>query len=98
MEARSPKDLRDTGDKIRGFLGEDAVIALASKSDGKALLLVTVGKSLSDRFHAGSLIGRMAGELGCKGGGRPDLAQAGGPRAENIQKALDLARSMVLEG
>jgi alanyl-tRNA synthetase len=82
-----PKSLRDFSDKIRDRM-KKAVIALGSVADGKAVLLVAVTKDIADRYHAGEIIKGMAEVVGGKGGGRPDLAQAGGPEGEKIEEAL----------
>ncbi len=84
-----PKSLRDFSDKIRDRM-KKAVIALGSVADGKAVLLVAVTKDIVDRYHAGEIIKGMAEVVGGKGGGRPDLAQAGGPDADKINDAMEV--------
>ena len=54
----------------------------------KAMLVVTVSKGLTDRYKAGDLIRPVAEVIGGKGGGRPDMAQAGGPHVEKLDEAL----------
>jgi alanyl-tRNA synthetase len=98
IAAASPKDLREAGDLIRERLGASYVIALASESGGKAILLAAVAKDLQGRFKAGEIVARMAVPVGGKGGGRPDLAQAGGPGVEGIDSALAAARVFVEKG
>ncbi|MDR1039390.1 MAG: alanine--tRNA ligase [Deltaproteobacteria bacterium] len=98
VEAASPKDLREAGDLIRERLGASYVLALAAESGGKAILLAAVAKDLQGRFKAGDIVSRMAGPVGGKGGGRPDLAQAGGPGVDGIDGALAAARAFVAEG
>jgi alanyl-tRNA synthetase len=84
-----PKALRDLGDKFRDKLKAPAAVGLAAKSpDQKASLLVTVTEDLVDKLPAGRLIGPMAAAVGGKGGGKSRLAQAGGPDAGNLEKAL----------
>ncbi|MDR1166857.1 MAG: alanine--tRNA ligase [Deltaproteobacteria bacterium] len=93
--ASSPKELRDLGDRLRDILGPWSVIALAAVVDGKALLLAMAGAEARTRVKAGELIAQMAQAVGGKGGGRPDLAQAGGPLTDRIPAALDLAKDIV---
>jgi alanyl-tRNA synthetase len=68
---------------------------LGSPADGKANLLVAVTKDLTGRLHAGNLIRVLAEQVGGKGGGRPDLAQAGGNRPELLAQALDGAGELI---
>ncbi|MEN6349732.1 MAG: DHHA1 domain-containing protein, partial [Syntrophomonas sp.] len=77
------KILRDFGDKLRDKL-ESGIILLAAKAEGKALLLCMVTKDLAGKFHAGNIIKELAPIVGGKGGGRPDMAQAGGTQPENL--------------
>jgi len=64
------------------------VIALGSVQDGKVALLVAVTKDVVGRVRAGDLIKEMAAEIGGTGGGRPELAQAGGKNPERLDAAL----------
>ncbi len=82
------RTLRDLGDKIKGKI-KSGVILLGSKMEDKAMLLCMVTKDLTDRYHAGNIIKEIAPIVGGSGGGRPDMAQAGGPKPENVQQALD---------
>jgi len=77
------KTLRDFGDKLRDKL-ESGIILLAAKLDDKALLLCMVTKDLAGKFHAGNIIKELAPIVGGKGGGRPDMAQAGGTQPDNL--------------
>jgi alanyl-tRNA synthetase len=95
VKADSPKALRELSDRLREILGPSSLLALGAASSGKALLLVSVGKDLVGRYHAGDLISQMAPLVGGKGGGRPDLAQAGGPGATSIEKALEAFLGLV---
>lgn len=82
------KDLRGMADDAKKALGS-GVVAIATSGDGKAALVVGVTKDLVDRLDAVSLVKEGAVALGGKGGGgRPDMAQAGGPNADAIQDAL----------
>ena len=81
------KTLRDFGDKLRDKMAS-GVILLGSKADDKALLLCMVTKDLAGKFHAGNIIKELAPIVGGKGGGRPDMAQAGGTQPENMGQAI----------
>jgi alanyl-tRNA synthetase len=87
VEAPDVKTLRDFGDKLRDKM-HTGVILLGSKVEGKAMLLCMVTKDLASRYHAGNIIKAVAPVVGGSGGGRPDMAQAGGPHPENLEKAL----------
>ena len=81
------KSLRDFGDKLRDKM-ESGIILLGSKAGEKALLLCMVTKDLAGKYHAGNIIKELAPLVGGSGGGRPDMAQAGGTQPENLGKAL----------
>ncbi|HOJ51866.1 MAG TPA: alanine--tRNA ligase [Syntrophales bacterium] len=88
VEAPDVQTLRDYGDKVRDRLGS-GIILLGSRADGKALLLCMVTKDLAERFHAGEIVKQIAPLVGGKGGGRPEMAQAGGPMADKLEMALE---------
>jgi len=81
------KALRDLADKLRDRIGR-GVVALASEQDGKAILLVAVTKDLVSKVKAGDLVREGAKLVGGSGGGKPELAQAGGPDPAGIDGAL----------
>jgi alanyl-tRNA synthetase len=81
------KSLRELADKLRDKLGK-GVVALGAEADGKAILLVAVTKDLTARVKAGDLVKEGAKLVGGSGGGKPDMAQAGGPDAAGLEKAL----------
>jgi alanyl-tRNA synthetase len=85
--------MRDLGDKIRDRM-EQGVVVLASAADDRAQLLVMVTKTVS-QHHAGNLVKELAPVVGGKGGGRPDMAQAGGRETANIDAALHQARTLL---
>ncbi len=87
VEASDAKTLRDFGDKLRDRL-RSGIILLGSRSEGKAMLLCIVTKDLTKRYHAGNIIKAVAPVVGGSGGGRPDMAQAGGQKPEFLEKAL----------
>jgi alanyl-tRNA synthetase len=82
------KTLRDVGDKLRDRI-QSGIILIGSKAGDKAMLLCLVTKDLTGRYHAGNIIKEIAPIVGGSGGGRPDMAQAGGTKPENLQQALD---------
>ncbi|MDQ7031923.1 MAG: alanine--tRNA ligase [Desulfonauticus sp.] len=86
--------LRSVMDKLRSKLNS-GVILLASQYQGKALLLLAVSKDLHSRFTAPALIKDVAKEIGGGGGGRPDLAQAGGPKGEKIDLAIKKLKQII---
>jgi alanyl-tRNA synthetase len=79
--------LRELAEKLRDKLG-NAVVLVGAASGDKAMLVLTVSKSLTDRYKAGDLIRPIAQMLGGSGGGRPDMAQAGGTDVSKIDEAL----------
>ena len=81
------QDLRLLSDKVRNTMPK-GVIAVGSAADGKVSLFVTVSKDLTSRLNAGDFIKEMAGEVGGSGGGRPEVAQAGGKNPEKLGQAL----------
>jgi alanyl-tRNA synthetase len=83
-----PKALRETVDQLKNKL-KKAIVAIATTDGNKVSLIVGVSKDLTDRFNAGQLVNRLAVQVGGKGGGRPDMAQAGGSQPENLNKALE---------
>ena len=82
-----PKMLRTMVDDLKNQLGT-AVIVLATVSEGKVSLIAGVSKDVTDRVKAGELVGMVAQQVGGKGGGRPDMAQAGGTDAQALPAAL----------
>lgn len=89
-----PKMLRTMVDDLKNQLGS-AVIVLATVADGKVSLISGVTKDLTDRVKAGELVGELAQQVGGKGGGRPDMAQAGGTDAQALPAALAGVESWV---
>jgi alanyl-tRNA synthetase len=82
------KTLRDVGDKLRDKI-QSGIILIGGRTGDKAMLLCLVTKDLTGRYHAGNIIKQIAPIVGGSGGGRPDMAQAGGTKPENLQQALD---------
>ncbi|MDO8425883.1 MAG: alanine--tRNA ligase [Deltaproteobacteria bacterium] len=96
VEAGDAKELREMADTLRAKLGS-GIVVLASQQDTKALLLAAVTRDLTKRFSAGEIIKRIAPAVGGKGGGKEDLAQAGGPNPEKIDEAIELAYKAIEE-
>ena len=89
--------LRDLGDQLKEKIGE-GVVVLASGSDGKVSLMVTATEgAMKQGAHAGNLVKAIAGLVGGGGGGRPNMAQAGGKNPAGIKDALVKAKE-TLEG
>ena len=85
----SPKTLREVGDKLRDDMGS-GVAVLGGEINSKAALLAIVSKDLTKRIKAGDLINKVAATVGGKGGGRPDMAQAGGSMPDKMNEAISL--------
>jgi alanyl-tRNA synthetase len=89
--------LRDLGDQLKTKLGE-GVVVIASESDGKVnLIAMATEEAMKKGAHAGNLIKAIAGKVGGGGGGRPNMAQAGGKNPAGIPDAIAEAKS-ALEG
>jgi alanyl-tRNA synthetase len=86
--------LRELAEKLRDKLG-DSIVLVGSVAGPKAMLVLAVSKSLTDRFKAGELIRPIAQVLGGSGGGRPDMAQAGGTDVAKIDQALEKLYALV---
>jgi alanyl-tRNA synthetase len=88
------KTLRDFGDKLRDRL-QSGVILLGSKAGEKVMLLCMVTKDLTGKYHAGNIIKELAPLVGGSGGGRPDMAQAGGTQPENLGKVFPALEKLI---
>ncbi len=82
-----PKALRETVDQLKNKLGT-AVVLLISTAGGKVSIVAGVSKDLTDRIKAGELANMVATQVGGKGGGRPDMAMAGGSDVEAVPSAV----------
>jgi alanyl-tRNA synthetase len=94
VEADSPAALRELLDRFRDKI-RSGVMVLGSVSDGKVMLIAGVTRDLTQRFHAGQLIKQVSAVVGGSGGGRPDMAQAGGTQPENLDAALAKAFELI---
>ncbi len=96
MDGADAKTLRDAIDRFKDKL-QNAIVVLASVDDGKVRLAAGVTKNNTDRIRAGDLIKPVAEQVGGKGGGRPDFAQAGGTDASKLDAALESIPAWVAE-
>jgi len=96
LEGADPAALREAMDRLKDKLAP-AVIVLATTEDDKAKFVVGVTKDLTTKVNAGQLANHVAGQIGGKGGGRPDLAQAGGPDVAGLPAALASVQTWVAE-
>ncbi|MEO6421012.1 MAG: DHHA1 domain-containing protein, partial [Polyangiaceae bacterium] len=87
VDASDAGTLRELAEKLRDKLG-DAIVLVGAINGPKASLVLTVSKSLNDRYKAGDLIKGVALMIGGSGGGRPDMAQAGGTQLDKLDEAL----------
>ena len=87
LEGADVPTMRETMDKLKDKL-KSAAIVLASVADGKVTLIAGVTTNLTGRLKAGEIVNAVAQQVGGKGGGRPDLAQAGGSQPEHLPRAL----------
>jgi len=94
----SSKTLREIGDRVREKMGS-GVAVLGGILNGKAALLTLVSKDLTGKVKAGDIVSAAALIVGGKGGGRPDMAQAGGPMADKLPEAMksvpDVVRNLL---
>jgi alanyl-tRNA synthetase len=91
-----PAALRDLADRFKDRLAS-GIVVLGAESGGKALLIAVVTKDLVKRFHAGQIIKQVAAMVGGGGGGRPDMAQAGGTQPDKLDLALEKAVEIITE-
>ena len=88
------KSLRDTTDQLKNKLGT-AVVVLGTVIDGKVSLVAGVTKDITDRVKAGDVVNEAAQKVGGKGGGRPDMAMAGGNSPEQLDQAISHVKQYV---
>jgi len=96
VDAPDAKTLREFGDKVRDKI-KSGIVLLGSKVGKKGMLHCLVTKDLTDKFHAGNIVKEIAPIVGGSGGGRPDMAQAGGAKPEKLQEALDRLEEILQE-
>ena len=94
LDGADVKTLRETLDKLKEKL-KSAAIVLAAVGDGKVSLIAGVTADLTGKLKAGELVNHVAQQVGGKGGGRPDMAQAGGTDPEKLPAAMETVKSWV---
>ncbi|HEV2577835.1 MAG TPA: alanine--tRNA ligase [Acidobacteriaceae bacterium] len=97
VDALDKSQMRNLVDELRGKLGSGVVVLGAATSDGKVSLITGVTKDLTSRVQAGKVVGALAAKVGGRGGGRPDLAEAGGSDVAALDGVLAQAASVVGE-
>ncbi len=97
VEVDNPKAMRELSDTLRQRIGSGVVVLGARAGDKKAMLLALVTDDLTDRIKAGQLVKELAPLVGGGGGGRPDLAQAGGQNPQGLAQALAQVPRLVEE-
>jgi alanyl-tRNA synthetase len=96
VDALDKSQMRNLVDELRGKLGS-GVVVLGAAAEGKVSLIVGVTKDLTAKVQAGKIVGLLAAKVGGKGGGRPDLAEAGGSDVGALDAALASAKDVVRE-
>lgn len=97
VEVPNAESLRQLVDDLRGRIKEGIIILGAANKDKVLLVAAVTSKYVKEGFHAGKLIKQIASYCGGGGGGRPDMAQAGGKEPEKLQKALEMATQLIQE-
>ncbi|HEY1742684.1 MAG TPA: alanine--tRNA ligase [Granulicella sp.] len=96
VDALDKSQMRNLVDELRGKLGS-GVVVLGAATEGRVSLIVGVTKDLTAKLQAGKIVGQIAAKVGGKGGGRPDLAEAGGSDVAALDGALAGAAAVVAE-
>jgi len=96
LDGADAKGLRETLDKLKDKLGSAAIV-LSAVVDGKVSLIAGVTADLTAKVKAGELVNHVARQVGGKGGGRPDMAQAGGTDPAGLPAALASVRDWVAQ-
>ena len=94
VAVETPAALRNLADQFRDKI-KSGIVVLGSKAGSKAMLIAVVTRDLTDRYHAGNIVKEIAAVVGGRGGGRPDMAQAGGSQPENLEQALEKVYEVV---
>jgi alanyl-tRNA synthetase len=97
VDSLDKSQMRNLVDELRGKLGSGVVVLGAATSDGKVALITGVTKDLTSRVQAGKVVGALAAKVGGRGGGRPDLAEAGGSDVAALDGVLSQAAQVVGE-
>lgn len=96
VDADDVNQFREISDRLLERLG-DGVVVIGAEIGGKANLIVKVSGKLTDKVKAGDLIKELAAIVGGKGGGRPEMAQAGGPNVEKLDEAIRIAHTLEIK-
>jgi alanyl-tRNA synthetase len=91
VDGADAQALREAVDALKGKLGSAVIVLGAPTEEGKVILVAGVTPDLTARVKAGELVGQVAAQVGGKGGGRPDFAQAGGTEPGRLDAALATA-------
>ena len=94
LDGADPKSLPDALDRLKNKVGT-GIVVLGTVNDGKVGLIAGVTKDLTDRLHAGDIVNHVATQVGGKGGGRPDMARAGGSEPDALPAALESVEGFV---
>jgi alanyl-tRNA synthetase len=94
VSAEKPSALRDLADKFRDKI-QSGIVVLGSTEGAKVFLIAIVTKDLTNKYHAGEIIKKVASYVGGGGGGRPDMAQAGGDKPEYLDMALEKVHDII---
>ncbi|MFC6646993.1 alanine--tRNA ligase [Granulicella cerasi] len=97
VDALDKSQMRNLVDELRGKLGSGVVVLGAATDEGKVSLIAGVTKDLTGKVQAGKVVGALAAKVGGKGGGRPDLAEAGGSDVAALDATLQAAAEVVGE-
>jgi alanyl-tRNA synthetase len=90
-----PKALREVADQLRNKIGSGVIVLGGVADDGKVALVAAVTPDLTNKIHAGKIIGEVSGAIGGRGGGKPDMAQGGGSDAGKLDAALERVYALV---
>jgi alanyl-tRNA synthetase len=94
VSVETPGALRNLADQFKDKI-KSGIVVLGSTAGAKVMLIAVVTKDLTDRYHAGNIVTQVAAVVGGRGGGRPDMAQAGGNQPQNLDQALEKAYEVV---
>lgn len=96
VDVQDATTLREMAEHLRDKLQPSVIALAAATADDRAILICAVSKTLNPKIRAGDIVRKMAEAIGGGGGGRPDFAQAGGPHASDIEKALQVAETLFI--
>jgi alanyl-tRNA synthetase len=97
VDGADAKSLREAVDRLKDKLGSAVIVLGVPTEDGKVALVAGVTKDLVGRVKAGDIVGAVAAQVGGRGGGRPDFAQAGGTEPDKLDAALASVRGLIEE-